>query len=222
MVTYDVDELRGRVRRAMDESVEGVTSLMADYDDQDLNLLIRDKLRDAVQLVHMSAPAGMVEGKPLGVAPEREQDGSGFVVLPGDFMRLVLFQMQGWKRPVTEPMGDDHPDYILQKNRFVRGGPDKPVCVLTVNDAGKKILEYYSVPDGNSHVIAKGIYLPWPEIETSIRLDPNGGRTQVSNIAVCPRLVTSVVYMAAGLVYTALNELQRADYLMNLSKTYMI
>lgn len=222
MKDYDVSDLLYRIRLALDESPSPLLTLPDDADNVDLDQMIRLKLLDAAQQVHMSAPAGMVDGEPLGVSPQRNQDGSGQVVLPEDFMRLVIFQMRGWKRPVTVPIGDDHPDYILQKNRYVRGGPDKPVCALTVGKDGRKVLEYYSVPDGEEHVIEKGIYLPWPQIVTSIRLNPAGGQEQTEWLALCPRLSTAVVYMSAGLVCTALGDMSRADYLMNLSKTYWL
>lgn len=224
MKECNVQSLIQRVRIGLNESPSELISLTGNTDNIDLNDIIMDKLTDAVQIVHMNAPAGMIEGIPMNVVPhgygnetseggtsERvggDQDGSGYVILPDDFMRLVVFQMNGWKRPVTTPIADDHPDYILQKNRHVCGKIDKPVCALTTDDQGNKILEYYSVAPKVEHVIRKAIYLPWPEVKAS-------------SILVCRRLETAVVYRVIALVYLTLNDPARAEYYTNLSKSYM-
>ncbi len=57
-------------------------------------------------------------------------DGSGYIALPSDFLRLSSFQMTEWDRPVIKAIGTEHPTYNLQKNTITRGKPSKPVCVI--------------------------------------------------------------------------------------------
>ena len=41
--------------------------------------------------------------------------GMGYTKLPDDFMRLVVFRMSDWKRPVTDVIQDTNEKYFLQK-----------------------------------------------------------------------------------------------------------
>lgn len=94
----------------------------------------------------------------LRVAPERylpyeeiaheaihNQDGSGYVKLPCDFLGRIYFQMEGWCIPVTTPIYENTAEYRMQKNKATRGGVNKPVCAV-VNTADGLVLEYYSRP----------------------------------------------------------------------------
>lgn len=210
MKSYPISDIISQVRIAIDENSPASSGALAlDADNLDLDLLISQKISDAVRLVHQQAPAALVDGVPLTGTIKGNQDGSGSMQLPEDFMRLGVFHMDTWKRPVTVPIDDRHPDYILQKNKFVRGNTDKPVCVITTDRDAKKIVEYYSVTsDVAKHVMLKGTYLPFPIIA-------NG------QIQVCEKLVAAVVYMTAGLVFTALNETDRANYLMETARLFM-
>lgn len=93
-------------------------------------------------------------------------DKTGYIVLPADFLRLVALKMECWHRPVTEPMGEDHPDYILQRNQYTRGGCAKPKAVIRWDaTAGAKVLEYYSVTDLNAHLVERADYIASTEAE---------------------------------------------------------
>lgn len=75
-------------------------------------------------------------------------DGSGSVVLPVGFARLIEFRMEGWLRPVTKAIDTSHPRYSRQFNRATRGGVAKPIVVINGNN-----LEYYSLPTAENHKI---------------------------------------------------------------------
>ena len=63
-------------------------------------------------------------------------DGTGFVHLPDDFLRLSSFKLAEWDRPVTQPISKSNPLYNLQKNDVTRGKPSKPVCVIGYYQSG--------------------------------------------------------------------------------------
>jgi len=79
-------------------------------------------------------------------------DGSGRIMLPPMFCRLISLRMEGWQRPVTEAIRVDNPLYAKQFNPLTRGGVVKPVAVLTQGD---KALDFFSVPQGKPMKIAE-------------------------------------------------------------------
>jgi len=82
----------------------------------------------------------------------------GYVPLPTDYLRLVTFQMDCWKRAVTEAISENDPRYAIQMNTHVRGGVARPAVVYRYESGIGKILEYYSVSD-NNHDVKKALCL---------------------------------------------------------------
>jgi hypothetical protein len=66
--------------------------------------------------------------------------------------------MNCWKRTVTIAISENDPLYARQSNEFIRGSADKPIVVYRSEPGIGKVLEYYSVRDGN-HAIDRGLYL---------------------------------------------------------------
>lgn len=91
-------------------------------------------------------------------------DGSGYIALPSDFLRLSSFQMEEWDRPVVKAIGTEHPTYNLQKNNVTRGKPSKPICVI------RYLLTDYSSGDGQGFV-TPGYYTgDYPNIPTAAEI----------------------------------------------------
>ena len=91
-------------------------------------------------------------------------DGSGYIALPSDFLRLSSFQMTEWDRPVVKAIGTEHPTYNLQKNTITRGKPSKPICVI------RYLLTDYSSGDGQGFV-TPGYYTgDYPNIPTAAEI----------------------------------------------------
>ena len=200
---YLVSDIIDKVRIVMDETVNVVSPLF-DATALDLDTIIRQSLPDAVKAIHNTAPTHLLDGKIIASTPVNNQDGSGCILLPDDFMRLIIFKLDGWKRPVVIPITDQHPDYILQKNKYVRGGTDKPVCAITTNRSGKKILEYYSLPGSYAtHTISQALYIPVPEI-----ID--------NKIDISPRVLSPVLYQCAALTYIVSKRTDIANYLFDI------
>lgn len=91
-------------------------------------------------------------------------DGSGYIALPSDFLRLSSFQMTEWDRPVIKAIGTEHPIYNLQKNLITRGKPSKPICVI------RYLISDYSSGDGIGFM-TPGYYTgDFPESPTNAEL----------------------------------------------------
>jgi hypothetical protein len=58
------------------------------------------------------------------------QDGSGYYVLPVDFVRLISFKLDSWSRPIFDLINNKDPRYNLQKNRVRRGNKYQPIGAL--------------------------------------------------------------------------------------------
>lgn len=205
---YSIEDLVRQIRLVMDENTDE-SALLSDATNLDLNRMIAARLPEGARLVHERAPTRLIDGRPMNCTPVHRQDGSGYVELPDDFMRLVIFRLDGWKRPVTRPIEDTSPEYALQKNKYVRGNSDKPVCVLSTDGSGNKILEYYSLPASVADpVVTHAAYVPYPEV--------SDGKIEISR-----RLTDAVIYMTAGLTFQAMGETGRAKEYMELSTLFI-
>lgn len=137
---YQVDKITKDVRVCMDENRVTEALLGAvDADTLRLDEVIQSKILEAVRRVHSIAPYPLLEqGHNL---PDRifwgDQE-SGWVLLPEDFMRLVVFEMSDWERPVYTSIDTDDPLYLRQRSRFkaLRGTAQRPVVALCVRPEG--------------------------------------------------------------------------------------
>ena len=214
MIAVKITNIITDVKLALDENESASNVLLADTDQLQMDALIRSKIIDAVRYIHQAAPISMVEGMSPSPLPTPGQvtggqDGSCTVALPDDFMRLVIFQMSDWKRPVVTPIADTDPLYAMQGSDYVgiRGGVKKPVAVLTTSPGGKKMLEAYS----SKGSVAKLVYLPIPSIAG---VSPN------ETIAICTQLYQPVIYHCAGLVAMTYKD-ELAKDLFEIAKSYI-
>lgn len=127
------------------------------------NSFIDEILNDSVTTLLLKLPTYLCNPISMGIVEGVDNsDGTGYIELPDDFLRLVSFKMVEWSRAVTKPISEDSPQYNLQKISYLRGKPTKPVVVIR-NDYGdsiqaiKKILEYYSVV--SDHDIERALYI---------------------------------------------------------------
>ena len=216
---YTVSELITEVKVALDlnESSEALTGV-GDADTLQLDTIIRSKLTDAARIVLESAPqhllgSGKVFGDSVSDVPAISWDmqkgyGSGQILLPDDFLRLLIFQMSDWSVPVTQAITVTDPRYAIQKSRFagVRGNPQKPVVAIVQQPVGL-VLEFYSCTQGDSVFIKLSRYIPVPQIETGGALNP------VEKLDLPPMLKRAVVYEAAHLVALSIGDLEQSKKL---------
>lgn len=126
-------------------------------DDSPVEVLADRLLDECCQEVLIKAPAWRLTGESFEGRAIEESDGTGYVDVPNDFVRLLEFKMSGWRRPVTVVYEMGCNMALKQYNRFMRGGVCKPVCVLSHRKSGR-VIEYYSV--ASEHVVERFIYVP--------------------------------------------------------------
>ena len=185
-----------KIRTNMEELLPENETAEIDIFGVDVGEYIRTKLPDAITRVFITAPVHLLEGKECKdvLFPEKRQDGSGRVVFPEKVLRILSFKMKGWNRPVTRFIDSRHAKSELQYNRYVRGGVNKPVAVLSMSASGRVILDYYSLPAFlRTHEVDSAVYIPVPEIQ-------NGGYD------VPIRLADAVGYVCAAMVYEILGQ----------------
>lgn len=208
---YNIHEVERDVRVCLDQNMRD-KQLLTDGDVGTLALdeIIRSKVPEAVRLIHRQAPAYLLEeGHNFGDAVYWGDQESGWVLLPDDFMRLVVFEMSDWEQAVYSAISTEDPAYGIQRQRVkaLRGTAQRPVCAMAQRPEGK-VLEFYSCKSESAYV-SRGVYLPYPKI------DEGGG------IDICERCYEAVVYAAAALVLLTLGEAEKSTALSEISKTLL-
>lgn len=181
-----------------------------DIDTLALDDIIKSKIVEAVQRVHSDAPNYLLEGgHNFGDAVYWKELESGWVLLPQDFLRLVVFEMDDWEQAVYTAISTDDPDYEKQRSRFkgIRGTPQRPVCAIAIRPEGR-VLEFYSCKSEDAQV-SRAMYLPYPTI------DDNGG------IDISERCYNAVIYTAAALTLISCGEADKANAFNELAKTFL-
>lgn len=210
---YQLSRICADIRIALDEDAESRSLLSAgDSDTLTLNAIIRSKVCDAVRIVETAAPAHMLDGgHSFGSAVYWNADGyGGWTILPSDFMRLVVFKMACWERPVFTALSEGDEEYGLQFSRFkgLRGTPQSPVCAIVSRPEGL-VLEFWG-GRGEEDDVERAVYLPFP------RIDENGG------VEICGRCYRSVVCHAAALTAQAVGGTDAAQGLVETAKALLI
>lgn len=208
-MVYNINDVMRDVRVCLDQNMSSEQLLQTDdMDTLALDDIVRSKILEAVVRVHTNAPTYLLEqGHNFGDAVYWGDLESGWVLLPDDFMRLIVFEMSDWEKAVFTAISTTDPEYELQRQRIkaLRGTAQKPVCVITVRPEGKA-LEFYSCKSEDAYV-KRAQYLPYPKIDEDEGID------------ICERCYTGVVYAAASLVLLTLGESEKSSALSEISKT---
>ena len=210
-MVYQLDRILKDVRIALDQNGANET-LLSEEDESTLSLdeLIRSKVLEAVDRVHSMAPYYKLElGHNMNngnVLFWEGNDTCGWVLLPDDFMRLVVFQMSDWERVVYNPIYTDDPSYPIQRGRVkgLRGTAQRPVCVIAMRPSGN-VLEFYSCKS-NQAEISKAVYIPYASI------DEDGG------VDISERCYESVVYTIGALTLMSCGEVEKGSSLLEIAK----
>ena len=162
--------LIGKVKIKIDEMLpegEGVQFEVQDLVNttDNVDLLINAMLDECARYLHQTAPLYVLTAKASTASSTANADFSGYVPVPSDFVRLHSFKMSLWQREVSgrDLITPEHPKYKLQSNIYTRGGKAKPVCALNGRDVSgtyTRVIEYYSLADGDTHTIEKFLYIP--------------------------------------------------------------
>lgn len=209
---YQCDGIVRDVRVAMDENRGGEQLIVAlDTETLSLNDMIRSKIEEGVRLTVSEAPLHLTDGwTAFGDAVEWDGEGRGRMPLPDDFLRLVVFRMSDWERPVSMAIAETDARYPLQFSRCrgLRGTPQKPVVAI-VNSTEGRVLEFFSCRSEDATVDA-ALYLSAPKI------DDGGG------VDIPERCYRSAVYMIAALSYASLGDTEKSGTMRELSKINLV
>lgn len=107
-----------------------------------LDLYINAILDECAKQIHQTAPLSVIKPKSGAKSISSYGDGTGYIELPDDYLRLSSCRLTGWKREVTEVITPSHPKFKFQSYKQTRGGVAKPVLV-----ASYQTLTYYSLPE---------------------------------------------------------------------------
>lgn len=206
------EDMAKAVRVAVDMN-HSSTPLLADddIDAESFDEIIYAKLVDAVRVVEQEAPLHLLEqGHQFGSDNVNwTENGKGWIILPDDFMRLVVFKMSDWKLSVSDAISQDDPLYLRQFSRWkgISGNPEKPVVAI-VNRAEGTVLEFFSCND-NTATIEQAVYVPYPKI------DIDGG------IDVSEKCYRAAIYRAASFALASIGD-QLSTTMLELSKSLLI
>lgn len=210
---YDKSDIVKDVRIILDENMDSRALIREDdIDTLSLDEVIASKILEAAADIEKQAPAHLLGiGYPFGddiIWRDRPGHGPGYVILPGDFMRLVTFRMSDWAMPVTGFITEDSPLYARMQSRYpgISGNPQAPVVAI-VQDAANRILEFYSCAAGEGTHIRKARYLPYP------KFDAAGG------VEIPKYVYTAVLYYTAALTCVTFSATDQAKSLIELSKS---
>ena len=223
-----IEDIVRDVRIAIDENATS-KALFAEGDTETLTLdeIIKSKIADSVRKVEMDAPTHLLESgfniEGIGYRKEGntgnevlkrntvywEDDLSGWMILPEDFMRLLVFRMSDWKKSVYTPIGITDEAYNLQSCPFagIRGNTEKPVCAIVLRSVGLT-LEFYSCTSKDA-TIEQAVYIPIPVIE-------NNG------IYICKKCYSSIVYYIAALTKLSIGDADAARLFFDLSARFLL
>lgn len=205
---YTVDNILRDVRTAIDENRES-RQLLEELDSDTLSLdeIIRSKIEEGARLTLQEAPHHKIDGgEVFGDAIYWNANLSGWILLPNDFLRLLIFKMSDWERPVYTAITAADPRYAQQYSRCrgLRGTPQKPVVALTSRMEGR-VLELYSCRSIDA-TVEQALYLPVPKIDDDKGID------------IPEACYMSVVYLVASLALATVGQNERSAILRELFK----
>ena len=208
---FQIDKIMQDVRICLDQNMASDALIVSgDIDTLALDEIIKSKLLEAIQRVHRDAPNFLLEGgHNFGDAVYWLELESGWVLLPKDFLRLVVFEMDDWEQAVYQAISTDDPEYEKQHSRFkgIRGTAQRPVCAIGIRPEGR-VLEFYSCKSKNAQV-SRAMYIPYPKID-----EDNG-------VDICERCYNAVVYTAAGLTLLTCGEVEKGNAVSELAQTFL-
>lgn len=198
-MVYGIGEIVRDVRVVIDENRTDM-ALIAEGDLETLELddVIRSKVEDGAKMILQNAPLELLEtGHQIPDDILWKKNYSGEILLPDDFLRLIVFRMSDWERPVYRVITPEDGEYAKQHSRLagIRGNVQKPVVAI-VNRPEGRVLEFYSCKSDDAFV-ESGMYLPYPKVEKC-------------GIDLPERCYRPVLYTIAGLVMLTYGEGEKA------------
>lgn len=142
-MVYNIHDVMRDVRICLDQNMTSEQLLQTDdVDTLALDDIVRSKVLEAVVRVHSNAPTYLLEhSHNFGDAVYWGDLESGWVLLPQDFMRLIVFEMSDWEQAVFTAISTTDPEYQLQRQRIkaLRGTAQKPAVCNHYTPGGESV-----------------------------------------------------------------------------------
>lgn len=174
------------MRIAMDEvKHDEDNDIFADDSDEEM----KQAIETAGQQLLLQAPAQMLLPERVVVSlnetgkqdydaiQTQYTDGHGCLVIPDDWLRLVVLKLKSWSSSLTSLMDPDSKEAQMQASRWTRGTPQKPRGMITTSPVtGKRVLMYWTAGryDANhaeetgkvyDHEVELFTYIPYQKVE---------------------------------------------------------
>lgn len=181
-----MSDLVKEMRIAMDEvKHDEDNDILADDSDEEM----KQAIETAAQQLLMQAPAQMLLPERVVVSlnetgkqdydaiQTQYTDGHGCLVIPDDWLRLVVLKLKSWASSLTSLMDPDSKEAQMQASRWTRGTPQKPRGLITISPmTGKRVLMYWTAGryDANhaeepgkvyDHEVELFTYIPYQKVE---------------------------------------------------------
>lgn len=181
-----MSDLVKEMRIGMDEvKHDEDNDIFADDSDEEM----KQAIETAGQQLLMQAPAQMLLPERVVVSlnetgkqdydaiQTQYTDGHGCLVIPDDWLRLVVLKLKSWSSSLTSLMDPDSKEAQMQASRWTRGTPQKPRGMITNSPVtGKRVLMYWTAGryDANhaeetgkvyDHEVELFTYIPYQKVE---------------------------------------------------------
>ena len=193
-------EVKLKIRTILNETGSEDSFSLISVDTVKLDDYIESVIPDAVRFVtSQNIPDLYLPVESVSSATVNSEDGCSVVVVPSNFMRFLSCRCSGWKREVQE-IGDKEA-YKANHNPITRAGVNKPECVYANTSSGK-VIECFPSGTLSYFRYVKSVSIPTNDSEA---------------ISVSERILESICYAAAHLVYSIFENLTAAEAMKKIS-----
>lgn len=198
-------EIIDKVRVILNEAGEENTLTLLSEDTVKLSDYIRESIPDAVALVQKVCTHRSVNTKRTSPSVSASGYGCSFIK-PTDFIRLNSVKMKSWKRACHMTYNVSSEEYKRQFNEFTKAGINKPLCFISSDSEGEKLLLFpYRTDDTMDYFVYEAKY----SSDTGLSLSD------------CDPIALAVCYTTASLVYSIFENKSSADVMMQLATQYI-
>lgn len=211
------------VRANLDEQGINDSDMLEDVDAYEFEELVRNQLPEAINTVHLSAPAYLLSGKHISAndaaSIKDPDDGVLTIDISEEVLRLVACQAFDSDIVVCNAIPEYSADGRMQKNKYTRGTPESPKVVIEQSvvmngNVANTRLYYYTVEEDRPNNQA---YLKRFEYIPRYRFIPESTPATVS-YGVAEKVVSNVIDQLTGMILSIYGDqkaqlfLQRASF----------
>lgn len=144
MVTLTKENAIKAVRKNLDEQGWNPSEMYGVSEDNvELDRIIERTIPEAIDAVHLAAPASALEGAESSFVEEAESDGVLRFRTGKPVLRFVSFRAADSDVAISEAVAENSPNGRMQLNKYVRGTSDNPVLVM--QSGTRDCFKYYTV-----------------------------------------------------------------------------